>query len=471
MGPLRDTTSVRNNLTQILQLKEFLRRHRLPVSGKKEVLINRLVQAARDIGRLPALPPTPPSQRSPPPSPCPTSPSDSDFSFSLPGMGTPATGADDRKGGADDGGRIGAGMSDAPGETAGGDRVGSGGEGSRAPAVMAAAGQQHQQQQEASLRERVRARVRERDLVSAASDKVGPTGATHKSGSGGAGSSGSGSRQSKSRPPTAGVDGRPSMSTQAKSSVNGRPSSSQQRAIEAGKEAVAEATAKMGPPARRPLGSLGSGNVRTSVNAGKPGGMQSAGKMGQAATAARTAVTKQPSGSGVVVAGGTAKQRNQGDATRSAFPAGARGGEKARAPVAAGHRLTPAVQKGSAGSHRPGSSERGGSSSGVTGDVSRRKEARTTSGSFKRPAPGGSIAGTSASAATTLSNKRVRADGGGDGGVKTASTKASFSSKPAKPSGGGAPSFMKPTKTSGARIVPGSDLLAAPQKAQPGREQ
>ncbi|CAM9707422.1 unnamed protein product, partial [Ectocarpus sp. 13 AM-2016] len=62
-----------------LQLKDFLRRHRLPVSGKKEVLINRLVQAARDSGHLPQVPPS--------------SPAGSDFSFSLPGLDAPAADA------------------------------------------------------------------------------------------------------------------------------------------------------------------------------------------------------------------------------------------------------------------------------------------------------------------------------------------------------------------------------------------
>ncbi|CAM9899190.1 unnamed protein product, partial [Ectocarpus fasciculatus] len=239
------------------QLKDFLRRHHLPVSGKKEVLVNRLLQAARDSGHLPQVPPS--------------SPAGSDFSFSLPGLDAPAA-AHGGPEGNNEGAAAAAGAlersigEDGAGESAkedatGGDSVG----GETHPSVAAVAAGKPK----TTLKERLEARVRDRDLAAkrratetpppSGAPGSGPNGAVGSAGSGsGSNSSGGSSRKHQGRPTTtsggAGRD-RPSAATQGKH----RPASSQPRtASEAG--TAAAATSATGPPrVRKALGSLGSG--------------------------------------------------------------------------------------------------------------------------------------------------------------------------------------------------------------------
>ncbi|CAM9178444.1 unnamed protein product [Scytosiphon promiscuus] len=199
--------------------------------------------------------------------------------------------------------------------------------------------------------------------------------------------------------------------------------------------------------------------------------MKSAGKPRQAELLVRAGATKQqPSGNHVAGGDDASKKRKQVDVVRSGFPGGSGGGGKARVTVATSHRTTPLSHQGGSGSQQPRSFDRTSSSSAIVGDVSRRKEGRAGSVSSKRPPLRASVAGTAAASASS-SNKRVKVDSGhGEGALKTASTRMPVSSKLAKSSGGGAPSFMKPTKTSGARTAPGSDKPAATQAVQRAHE-
>lgn len=309
----------------------------------------------------------------------------------------------------------------APG-TAGDDTSASGGAvrgegGGRRPATAG--------QEETSLRERLEARVQERDLAakrkakaSPSSSSVGGNGATRKPGSGGASSSTSssaGSDQTKSRPTGGSADGKGKVVTsvtQEKSSVQ-RSSSSQQRAIDTGKKAAVTAT--MGPPAaRKPLGTLGAGNARNGSSGNERAG------------ATKAAVKPRPSTGMLRV--GTAKRAADGTTVTGR-------------PALTGHKATTAP----GGSGRPAKVGRVSPPSGV-GDPGRSKEARAASGGPKRPA---------SAAIASDQQKRVKVDSANGNGVsKTATTgkaKAPSAVRPAKSSAGGAPSFMKPTKTSGAR--------------------
>ena len=452
---------------QVAQLKNFLRQRLLPVSGKKEILVNRLLQAARDVGHLPQVPP----------SPAPTSPSGSDISFSLPGRGTPAPAAaapasvDGHRSN-----RVGAerkaetaeglsreardifaerstGIADAAASTAEGDTVAGGGavegeSGGRRPA--AAAGQQ-----QTTLRERLEARVQERDLAakrkadaSSLPSSESGNGDTRKAGISSSSSSsrvnsGAGPHQAKSRPAGGSVDRRGVTSaTQGKSSA--QSSSSQQRAIDAGKAAVAAAasTTTMGPPAaRKPLGVLGIGNGRNGSSGNeRAGAAKAVVKPKPSAGKVQGGTAKQPTG------GNTTAQRNPGQAgaSRSSVTGALRtsaGGGSPR-PVLTGHKATAAPS----GSIRPGKVGRVSPSSGVS-DPGRSKDARNAAGGPKRPAV--------APATASDQRKRAKVVDSATGVPKTGTAgkaKAPSFVRPTK-SSGGAPSFMKPTKTSGARAL------------------
>lgn len=426
------------------QLKDFLRRHHLPVSGKKEVLINRLVQAARDSGHLPQVPPS--------------SPAGSDFSFSLPGLDAPAAGcAAHRVAERDNEGAAGAlepsGGEDGAGESAKEDAAGGYRYGRKShPAVAAAAAAAGKPK--TTLKERLEARVRDRDLAAkrqaaetpppSGAPGSGPNGAVGSASSGnGSNSSGSSSRKQQARPTTTSGDAgrdRPSAATQGKH----RPASSQPRTSNEAGTAVA-ATSAMGPPrVRKALGSLGSGNVGgagAGRPTGRPAGIKAAVVKQKSPTIAKqvgATKSQQPVGGG-----GASAQQKRGD--------GATSGPSARGVVKTARTSGVAGSSGSSSASRAGTIDRVGSSC----DAGKGKEGRNaSSGSGKRPVQPGAVT----AAGSAASHKRAKVDaggsGGGGGGLKGASTKASaLPSKHAKLSSGGAPSFMKPTKTSGARNV------------------
>ncbi|CAB1107091.1 unnamed protein product [Ectocarpus sp. CCAP 1310/34] len=428
------------------QLKDFLRRHNLPVSGKKEVLINRLVQAARDSGHLPQVPPS--------------SPAGSDFSFSLPGLDAPAAAAQHGPERDNQGAAAAAAVALAPsgGEDVAGESakedVASGyryGRESRLPSVVAAAAAAGKPK--TTLKQRLEARVRDRDLAARrqAAETPPPSGAPGNGSNGavgsassgnGSNSSGSSSRKHEGRPTTASGDAgrdRPSAATQGKH----RPASSQPRTSNEAGTALA-ATSTMGPPrVRKALGSLGSGNVGGAGGGptGRPAGIKTAvvkQKSPTIATQVGATKSQQPVGSG-----GAFAQQKRGH--------GATSGSSARGVVTTARTSGVAGSSGNSSASRAGTIDRVGSSC----DAGRGKEGRkASSGSGKRPVQPGAVT----AAGSAASHKRAKVDGGGsgvgDGGLKAASTKASaLPSKHAKPSSGGAPSFMKPTKTSGARSV------------------
>eukprot|EP00752_Nemacystus_decipiens_P009306 g8317.t1 len=437
------------NSYTVAQLKEFLRHRLLPVSGKKEILVNRLLQAARDVGHLPQVPP----------SPAPTSPSGSDVSFSLPGRGTPAAATAAASVGGDRSSRTGEeGLSrevrdaDPAATTAGGDKIASGrgvegeGGGRRPAAAATAAGQQQM-----SLKERLEARVQERDLAARRETEASSSPGSRSSGSSSSRvNSGAGPHQAKHGATGSRVDRRGMTSaSQGKSSVV--RSSSQQRTIEAGMAAVAAvaaaaASTTMGPPAaRKPLGTLRTGNLRNGSANGRSGNERAGGTKAAVKTRPSTGKvqmgsTKQPTGG---VAGGcsTAQPKNLGQAgvPRSSAtgalqtPAGA----GSSTPVQMVHKAT----AGPSGSSRPGKVGRVSPSSGV-GDLGRSKDARAAFGGPKRQV----------AAATTAPDQRKRARVDSANGVsKTGTAGKAKGPSFARPttSSAGAPSFMKPTKNFG----------------------
>ncbi|CAN0016833.1 unnamed protein product [Ectocarpus sp. 12 AP-2014] len=202
----------------------------------------------------------------------------------------------------------------------------------------------------------------------------------------------------------------------------------------------------MGPPrVRKALGSLGSGNVG-GVGTGRPTGRPAG---------IKAAVVKQKSPTIATQVGATKSQQPVGGGGASAQRKrdhGATSGPSARGVVKTARTSGVAGSSGSSSASRAGTIDRAGSSC----DVGKGKEGRNaSSGSGKRPAQPGAVT----AAGPAASHKRAKVDdggsGGGGGGLKAASAKASaLPSKHAKTSsGGGAPSFMKPTKTSGARNV------------------
>lgn len=431
---------------QNAQLKDFLRRHHLLVSGKKEVLVNRLLQAARDCGHLPQDPPS--------------SPAGSDFSFSLPGLDpTSADAADTHRGPErnNEGAAVAAGVSERSGgeddargsgkkNAAGGDRVG----GESRPSVAAVAAAAAAGKPKTTLKERLEARVRDRDLAAkrqadetpppSSAPKSGPNGAVGSASSGNGSNSGGSSSRKHQGCPTTTISGRerPSAATQGKH----RPVSSQPRtANEAG--TTTAKTSAMGPPrVRKALGSLGSGNVGAGSGDGRPTGRPAGTK---------AAVVKQKSPTVATQVGATKSQQliaGGGASAEQKRGHGATSGSSGRRVVKTARTSVVAGSSGNSSASRTGTMDRVGSSF----DAGKSKEGRnSSSGSGKRPVQPGAVT----AAGSAASHKRAKVDGGGGGGgLKTASTKASaLASKSAKPSSGGAPSFMKPTKTSGARNV------------------
>lgn len=491
------------------------------MSGKKEILVNRLLEAASEFGCLPAsssssLPyrysSSPTSPAAAPTATTATSPSDSEFSFSLPGVDSPPAAAA-AAGGEDAGddnhaeeekeekreaaesvelspeaGSAAAAAAAAGGETdgvasVGGGRV-EGGGGEYRPAAAAAAGAGLQ---ETAFRRRLKARARQKESAttrqaeelfssSGSGDSEDPDGAIRRVGSGGdrSRSSGGGSSTSSS---TSGNRSRPILGHpaggpgQGKNSAH-RPSSSQQRAIAAGKAAVAEAVAgKMGPPAvRTPLGSLGSGNVRSATSDGEGRGnlLKAGGKSKQPAT---SSTKQQPfggsgsSGGSGGVSGNATAQRKAGHGYLSGSSA-----EGCRMPLGAGNssssRKVPTANKGAAGPRsaaEPGKADRARSSANVV-DTGRGRGSTIAAGGAKRPAA--SVASSSMAAATSDHAKRPKVNGVNSYRKLVpakAKTPSSFAKPTTKPSAG-APSFMKPTKNSGARTF-GSDRTT--QRAAP----
>lgn len=470
---------------QNAQLKDFLRQHSLPVSGKKEILVNRLLEAAREFGCLSSSsssPPRPPSSSSPT-SPtstwtaAATSPSDSDISFSLPGVCPPPAGdhhsdpVDEGKTGeslelSPESGNAATAAATAGDETDEGEGANAGDEGGGGENHPTAAGAGLQ---ESAFRKRLKARARDKEVSakrkaeesfssSGSGDSEDPDGAIRKvgSGSGRSRSSGSGNRSHPAHP-------RPTGGPREGNKSAHRPSSSQQRAIAAGKAAVAEVVAgAMGPPiARTPLGSLGSGNVSSATSSGNArGGLPKAGVKSKSATlTAKQSVGSSGGGGGG--SGNATVQRKVAHGTMSGSST-----EIRRKPLGAGSsssRKVPTTNRVAAeprSATETGKVDRVRSSSNVM-DAGRGKGSTNALGSAKRSAAG--VVAT----ATSDHAKRPKVDGvnGSRSTAVPAKAKTPSFVKPTK-SSAGAPSFMKPTKNSGARTF-GSDRSAA-QAAQHG---